>query len=166
MEVIVVNGQSIFDVAVQAYGSVLGVFDMIERNEIASPWSTTLPSGTVLEVSGEKIVEPIRSAVKVMKNEDRNYKITAASGQSIWDLAIQEYGSIEGVFILQENNSSVITEFNQSLVGSVLKIQNDVVNKAVYDYYVANKIIPSTMSDKYPEFGGDFAILEFNSDFN
>lgn len=57
-------------------------------------------------------------------------------GQNIWDIAMQKYGSIEGVFdIITKNNLSLSDELKQ---GAFLKTSNKIINKTVADYYNIN----------------------------
>ena len=52
-KVVVLPGQSLFDLALQEYGSVDGVFDLIERNKLNGPTDNVYPKEE-LELSDEK----------------------------------------------------------------------------------------------------------------
>ena len=50
--------------------------------------------------------------------------IYTAIGQTIWDVAAEQYGNLEGIIQLQEDNASVIIDFNVVLIpGTPLIIQ-------------------------------------------
>jgi len=50
--------------------------------------------------------------------------IYTLSGQTIWDIAVQEYGTLEAVFQLQGDNALVIPDLNTVLTpGTALVIQ-------------------------------------------
>jgi hypothetical protein len=52
------------------------------------------------------------------------YNITVADGQTIWAIALQEYGGLDGVYLLQADNPDVIRDLNEVLeAGAVLKIR-------------------------------------------
>lgn len=59
--------------------------------------------------------------------------------QSVFDIAIQEYGSIEGVFNLLRANPEL--EFDSNIQpGTVLKIEGEPVKQTIVDFYRNNKI--------------------------
>ena len=67
--------------------------------------------------------------------------VKVLDGQTIWDIAIQEYGSIEAIFQLMQDNSSL--SLAVPLVGGVLlKLNGIPVNKPVADYFQANHLYP------------------------
>jgi len=69
--------------------------------------------------------------------------ITTYQHQSVFDLAIQEYGSIEGVFDLLAANLGL--EFDSDIVsGTELKIDGEIINQDIVDYYKKYNIKPAT----------------------
>lgn len=68
--------------------------------------------------------------------------VKVRQGQSIFDIALQYYGSIEAVqWLITDNN----IDLNASLeVGRQLTIRNEVYNQAVVDYF-KNKTITSNV---------------------
>ena len=72
--------------------------------------------------------------------------IIVKSYQSIWDIAIQEYGTYDAVMQLMIDNPTVCN-FNSSLVpGTKLKIK-EVINKTVVDFMASKGINPCTAID-------------------
>lgn len=67
------------------------------------------------------------------------YEIRTEDGQSIWDLAIQEYGSIEEVFGLLDANP-VLQINNEPEAGTKINIEQepDVQNREQMDYFRGN----------------------------
>jgi hypothetical protein len=54
----------------------------------------------------------------------RTYReVRVVRGQSLFDLAIQEYGSVEEVYRLLDDNPEVITVDAELMPGSILKVQ-------------------------------------------
>lgn len=69
--------------------------------------------------------------------------LTTYRHQSVFDLAIQEFGSIEGVFDLLAANPGL--EFDSDIAsGTVLKIDGEIINREVVDYYKKYNIKPAT----------------------
>ena len=55
------------------------------------------------------------------------YELTVSEGQSIYDLAVQVYGGVDGVFALRDDNPTLIADLNTDLVvGWQLNIRKDV----------------------------------------
>lgn len=72
--------------------------------------------------------------------------VTVLHKQTIWDIAIREYGSIEGVKDIMDYNEGV--DLKKSLVvGQLIKIVGEPINKAVVDYYKTNGLIPVSRSN-------------------
>jgi hypothetical protein len=66
-------------------------------------------------------------------------KATAQQGQTYFDIALQTFGSIEGVFMLTSGNIS-----NEPEPGTSLMADGVVINRYVANYYLNNNIIPAT----------------------
>lgn len=92
-------------------------------------------------------------------------EIIVENNQSIWDLAIQYYGSPSGVRELIQNNPQL--NFHDSVkAGSKIQIIGEPLDKAVYEYLKKEELIPATavQEDLSPSTGGDFN-KDFNKDF-
>lgn len=68
--------------------------------------------------------------------------INVLTGQSLFDIAIQELGSVEGVFELAEKADVGLTD--ELVVGVLLNAPVDPLDRQVVDYYKANRIRPAT----------------------
>ncbi len=87
--------------------------------------------------------------------------IIVLNGQSLFDIALQEYGSIEAVFQLADDNG--ITNITDSLIpGTELIIdENMIIDKNVVNYYKNNAIYPANevrTGVGYMAIGVDFII--------
>lgn len=69
-------------------------------------------------------------------------KATSQQGQTYFDIALQVYGSIEGVFGLTGGSIS-----DQPEPGTALTASGAVINKYVVNEYLNNNIIPATGAD-------------------
>jgi len=66
---------------------------------------------------------------------------TVGQGQNIFDVALEQYGSIEGALLLIKDNQLGGWKVSE---GQMLKVQGDVIDKKVKGYYLDNKIKPAT----------------------
>lgn len=101
--------EDIYDVANRVYGHPLGVHWLIEDNSLSGIVSTVMV-GQTLEIRNATIeLIPIQ-AIQFIQGKTSNYLIDEY--QSIFDLAIEKHGNIEGVFlIIEENGYDGITEY-------------------------------------------------------
>lgn len=73
-----------------------------------------------------------------------NRIITVMDRQSIWDIAVQEYGSTEGVKQLIIDNPTKCNFETGLEIGMKLIISLPPINQKVYDFFKIKKINPST----------------------
>lgn len=86
--------------------------------------------------------------------------IVVEDRQSIYDIAIQEYGGVEGVFSLLKDNPGLTDGLNTRLTaGAKLKVKSPAVNVQVLNYYTENGIKPATITE-VQELGLDFLMSE------
>ena len=71
-------------------------------------------------------------------------KVILGFGQTIYDIAIQETGSVEGVFVLMKRNPTAIANLNAQPEAGTQLIVDAVVDKGVLNYYTSNKIKPAS----------------------
>ena len=77
-----------------------------------------------------------------------NRKIKVIDGQSIWDIAVQEYGSVEGVKQLIIDNP-LICNFETNLpAGALIIITEPPINSRVTEYCASKNINPATAIDE------------------
>lgn len=70
-------------------------------------------------------------------------QIITGNRQSIFDIALQEYGSIEGVQLLIADNPTI--DINTELQpGTKLLIKSSAIDQGIVNYYSTNKIKPAT----------------------
>lgn len=83
--------------------------------------------------------------------------------QTIWDIAIQEYGSVDGVFKLMNDNPEKVPSLDANLIpGDFLKILSGPTDNVNLDYYRKNNLHPVTISSNADiAVGGDY-----NDDYN
>lgn len=63
-------------------------------------------------------------------------KVTVGNNQTVWDILLQEYGSVEAFFQMVDSNPTVFTNLNVLLLpGMVLKVSETAFNSKVKDYY-------------------------------
>ncbi|CAL2094720.1 hypothetical protein [Tenacibaculum sp. 190524A05c] len=73
--------------------------------------------------------------------------IKLEENQNLFDAAVQEFGSIEGLFeVLESNDITNITSASEDNISvyNDLKIQGDFVERDVVEYYVAREKKPAT----------------------
>lgn len=67
-------------------------------------------------------------------------QILAGINQSIWDIALQEYGDVTGVKQLMIDNPTVC-DFEKSIpAGTTIYISGEPINKSWFDYFKSKKI--------------------------
>lgn len=87
--------------------------------------------------------------------------ITVKQGQSLFDIAIQECGSVEAVFLIARQNSIPVTK--HLTTGEQLQPVG-VTDKRVKKYYTDNHILPATSltTDAFLPEGIDYWAIEFD----
>lgn len=85
--------------------------------------------------------------------------------QTIYDIAVQEYGSVEGVIQIIKDNAGVNLQTGLA-TGQILKITAAPINKAVVNYFTNNNLKPvSGETNEITGSGGDYNDDE-NNDYN
>lgn len=86
-------------------------------------------------------------------------------GQALWDLAIQCYGSVEGVFALIQDNADQLASLDDDLhPGQVLRVRTAPVDRDMATYYKDNDLHP--VSGEQVPLGGAFDAQEFDHGFD
>jgi len=62
--------------------------------------------------------------------------------QTVFDIAVQEYGSIEGVFDLLDGNDNL--ELDSDIVSGTMLKTGTVIDQSIVGYYTKNNIVPAT----------------------
>lgn len=82
--------------------------------------------------------------------------------QTVFDLSLQQYGSIEGAFDLMLENPNAIPSLDAIIApGSKIKSNAAVINKDVQSFYNNEKRHPVSLAN-----GESQLFNEFNSEFN
>ena len=72
-------------------------------------------------------------------------KVATHQDQSVFDIAVQEYGSVEAVFdVLKANPGMRLDSIPSS--GTILALEGDVIRQDIVDYYSKYNIKPATGS--------------------
>lgn len=67
-------------------------------------------------------------------------------GQSLFDLALQHYGSGEAIFILLADNPGLVQNWHDDPVpGTEIYIKTEPLNRRTFQYYRTNGIQPATL---------------------
>lgn len=72
-------------------------------------------------------------------------KVKVNDGQTLADISIQEYGSLEAAMELARANGMSITDIPVS--GSELQLQDAVYDRTMADYCKVNGVTPATQRD-------------------
>ena len=151
-------GTNLFDAVVIQYGSIEALFDVAQLNGVGV--TGELPPGQVVKCDNTIAVPSIQVVIPTAASTPYDSEL-AEPGQSIFDMAVQLYGGIEGVFDLAEKNGIRLTgELN---AGTLVKASTP-VNKNMRAIIKALQIKPATIvseseaADITPEGIGYWAI--------
>lgn len=89
-------------------------------------------------------------------------KIYIENGQTTFDIAIQQFGGVEGIFSLIRDNDDLSSVNDNVFAGHQVNIADEVISASVRDYYPNNKVVPS--SGVFPPTEQYFC--DFNNDFD
>lgn len=74
-------------------------------------------------------------------------RVLVGNNQSIWDLAVQEYGSLDGIKQLMIDNPTKCNLESSIPAGTELLIREIPLNKAIYEFFSKKRIKPATAID-------------------
>lgn len=72
--------------------------------------------------------------------------VTVKSGQSIWDIALQEHGSVAAVDWITEDNNIGLCDYIPP--ATKLAVREEVIDKQIVDYYKNRNIELSSEAEK------------------
>lgn len=148
------QGQNIYDFCLEKYGTLENIFNVIDENSLTL--NSDLNSGQELNSDtlnkGDNLVKLYISNRNIKPNnngEGFTFLSTVIDttltetedliqeGQNIFDIAIQEFGGLEFIFnLLDDNNFTINTYLNAS---QILNISNsDLGNQDIKDYVKRN----------------------------
>lgn len=141
---IVLSKQTLMDVAMETYGDVSGILNLIEDNPELTKVQEVLEAGQVLFYDESiTLKESNIIPVEVVRSTKRNYVVT--SGQTLMDIAIEVYGDISGILRLIEDNP-ILQDIESKLSGGqILRYDKAyAVNQDIVDYYSLRKVKVNT----------------------
>ena len=156
------QGQSIFDIAIQTAGSVEAAFALALLNglnmtddldTISELALSDVLNDTVLNYYQDKQIKPVTSRARAVETSgvpvslvgislfSQNNVLKSVSGQTLFDIAIQVSGSAEAAFEMALINSIGITD---ELTPGTNLLQSGIFNKQISTYYQEKQIKPAT----------------------
>lgn len=90
-------------------------------------------------------------------------EVIVQDGQTLADIAIQEFGSLEAVVQLSMDNSMSVSDVPKA--GTRLRLHGRLYNKVMQDFCKVNAVAPATLRDETARSQGVFN-LTFNDTFN
>ena len=159
----ILPGETLFDVAVRDYGHMQGVFNLAKDNGIGM--TDDLSPGTELKVDDSISFKALKGISISLQTTELPNDVTAEPSQNMFDLAVQVYGDLSGVFNLAKDNGKEMT--GELTAGEVLKSRKEVANKLIVDFYKGRNIKPATglspeeSNELKPE-GIDFWAIEYD----
>ena len=168
MKITALNGQSIFDVALQRCGSIETAFAIARLNGLALTHIFTVTTvitvpdtvnadvvnyysnNSIKPATQLNIVSDTGSSAPVVitlvgkKQSKVLYKqrtVAVMAGQSLFDIALQECGAIEAAFAIAKLNNLALTHIFSTTTQITVP---DTISKAVVNYYFNNNIKPET----------------------
>lgn len=130
------DGQSIYDIAVQEYGELDAVWFLIDDNRL--DMEKDLVPGRVLNIrDGYK-------PNKVLTFRPTTSKATqpvliVKDNQSLYDIAVQQYGDLSGILLLIEDNG--LDMQSQISPGQILKVRDIVLNEQALYFKATGRAI-------------------------
>jgi len=126
-----INRQTIYDIAIQHYNNVDAAFTIFQAN------ASLFVDGLTTELqAGSELILPDWQANKISVNQSNQLnqlnqcsyqKKRTFNGQTIFDIAIQEYGSTNEIFQIIKDNSEIFDNGITTILdpGTLLNIRND-----------------------------------------
>jgi len=159
----VLSGQTIFDIAIQSCGGIEAAFDLAMLNGL-NPTDDLVPGQELIipgvvnsdiqqyylnknitpqtlltvqaQITGSVVDTIVRNVSTIQSN-----LIPVIQGQTFFDIAIQEFGSVEAAFQFATLNEFSVTD---GLVPGALLQKTTVINKNILSYYQNKNIKPAT----------------------
>lgn len=148
-EIKVKTGQTIFDLALFCYNDASLVYDLLIEN----PEITHL----YMDITGMTLLYTPKKVIKYEAKENAktvNKVVTIKTGQNLFDLSLQHYGTIEKVYQLIQENGFLTSILSEDFSSNDLNLGNE--KNYINNYYNKNLIEISTHQPKV----NDFLLLE------
>jgi hypothetical protein len=132
-EIKVINGQTIFDLALYCYNDAGLVYDLIAENPTITDITMDL-TGLTLVYTPKQVVqyEAKQNAKKL------NKLVTIKSEQSLFDLSLQHYGDVSFVYKLIQENTYLDSILSESYSSNILTLNAE--KNYVNNYYAKGGI--------------------------
>jgi hypothetical protein len=161
----VLQNQTIYDIANNEYGNIQGVFFLLKDNPETLPnLDAEISPGMKLNIDySRKKALIVDKPAPILEPISTIYYEIVTLGQSLQDITCQEYGSVEAIFEVMNDNG--IESMDEVLAtGTKLRFDSTkVVNADVAAYLKGNKIRINTHPDTEQGQGIDF--MEIEKDF-
>lgn len=89
--------------------------------------------------------------------------VTVLPNQTLSDIAIQEYGTLEAVLLLAKQNG--ISPTSELTSGSKLKVPDIVIDRDMEDYCKSNRVSPATSESSETEIRLKIFTEQFTKEF-
>lgn len=132
-EVKVLNGQTIFDLALYCYNDATLVYNLINENSFITDILMDLTGLTLFYTPIESVKYEAKQNTKVL-----NKVVTIKQNQSLFDLSLQYYGDVENVYSLIQSNTYLDSILSDNFNGNVLNYTSEI--NYVNNYYSKNLI--------------------------
>lgn len=132
-EVKVLNGQTIFDLALYCYNDATLVYNLINENSFITDILMDLTGLTLFYTPIESVKYEAKQNTKVL-----NKVVTIKQNQSLFDLSLQYYGDVENVYNLIQSNTYLDSILSDNFNGNVLNYTSEI--NYVNNYYSKNLI--------------------------
>ena len=131
------TGQTVLDIAIQEYGNANALLKVASENNVALDYVFTPEDQIIIDTNYKASVESFSETKLIRKTKDGE---VAINNQNIWDIVLQEFGTIEAVFAFMKANN--INGLDTKLsVNKRYKLPDNVEKqKNINDYYLKNKI--------------------------
>jgi hypothetical protein len=155
-EVKVLNGQSIFDIALYCYNDATLVYNLINENSIITDINMNLTGLNLVYTP----IEIIKYEAKENPNKV-NKVVTIKKEQSLFDLSLQYYGDVANVYDLIQSNSYLDSILTDNFNANVLNYTSEV--NYVNSYFSKNLIDIATKPNIIIIEGSNYLLQEDGS---
>lgn len=147
----IIDGQTIFDAAIETYGSLEQVYKLIQENpEIDSIDFDLLENPGISVGYDETFNAPETQEERKVPQVPKSTTYFVKDGQTIFDLALGLYGNLEKVYKIIKDNENIIPYINKSLSAgkNIVVTPEEADDTTLTSYFIKNNI---TLNTSIPE---------------
>jgi hypothetical protein len=137
MDNLIVTNQSPIDISISCYGGIEGIMQLWLDNEDFL-FTADLAAGDVLEYTASLDFTDHAEVITAAPPAKHITDLIVVKGQNIIDLALQQYGSVEGLMQIWADNEELATDAELA-PGSALKVNAQVVTHQLNKEYLAKR---------------------------